>query len=197
MISNICIYYKMSTLIHLVNIYHPHVCVCVCVCWSLSCILLFVTPWTIQPARLLCPWNFSGKNIGVVCYFLLQGIFPTQGSNLSLLHFPHWQMDSLPPRHLGSPITTHSQHIFFFLVMRILNLPSQQLSKIYYSIDGGHHAIHYIPSQTFDFALFILDFSQRGPDRRSSLGEICKLQSSDSVLGQLTQLLRNPCVCPL
>ena len=28
---------------------------------------------------------FSGKNTGVDCHFLLQGIFPTQGSNLSLL----------------------------------------------------------------------------------------------------------------
>ena len=35
--------------------------------------------------RLLCPWEFSGKNIGVGCHFLLQGILPTQGSNLCLL----------------------------------------------------------------------------------------------------------------
>ena len=27
------------------------------------------------PARLLCPWDSSGKNIGVGCRFLLQGIF--------------------------------------------------------------------------------------------------------------------------
>ena len=32
-------------------------------------------------ARLLCPWDFTGKNIGVGCYFLLQGIFLTQGLN--------------------------------------------------------------------------------------------------------------------
>ena len=30
--------------------------------------------------------EFSSKNPGVGCHFLLQGIFPTQGSNLSLLH---------------------------------------------------------------------------------------------------------------
>ena len=29
---------------------------------------------------LLCPWNSPGKNIGVGSHFLLQGIFPTQGS---------------------------------------------------------------------------------------------------------------------
>ena len=33
------------------------------------------------PARLLCPWNFPCKNIGVTCYFLLQEIFLTQESN--------------------------------------------------------------------------------------------------------------------
>jgi len=37
-------------------------------------------------ARLLCPWNSSGKNTGVGCDPLLQRIFPTQGSNLGLLH---------------------------------------------------------------------------------------------------------------
>ena len=45
---------------------------------------------------LLCPWNFPGKNTGVGCHFLLQGIFLTQGSNPHLLHRLHWQTDSLP-----------------------------------------------------------------------------------------------------
>ena len=38
----------------------------------------------LQPARLLCPRNLLGKNTGVGCHFCLQGIFPTQGSNLCL-----------------------------------------------------------------------------------------------------------------
>ena len=38
------------------------------------------------PARLLCPWDSPGKNTGVGCHFLLQGIFLTQGSNWGLLH---------------------------------------------------------------------------------------------------------------
>ena len=53
-----------------------------------------------QPTRLLCPWDSPGKNSGVSCHFLLQGIFPTQGSNLHLLC---WQVDSLPLSHPGSP----------------------------------------------------------------------------------------------
>ena len=53
--------------------------------------------------RLLCPWNFPGKNTSVGCHFLLQGIFPTQGSNLWFLPLQHWQMDSLLLHHLGIP----------------------------------------------------------------------------------------------
>ena len=41
-----------------------------------------------QPARLICPWNFPGKNTGVGCHFLLQRIFPSQRSNLHLLASP-------------------------------------------------------------------------------------------------------------
>ena len=36
--------------------------------------------------RLLTPWNSPGKNPGVDSHSLLQGIFPTQGSNVGLLH---------------------------------------------------------------------------------------------------------------
>ena len=56
-------------------------------------------PHGLQPSRPLCPWDSPGKNAGVGCHFLLQGIFPTQGSNPRLLH---WQADSLPLSHLGS-----------------------------------------------------------------------------------------------
>ena len=50
-------------------------------------------PHRLQPARLLCLWNFPGKNTGVGCHFLLQGIFPTQGLNPCLLHLLHWWVD--------------------------------------------------------------------------------------------------------
>ena len=43
-------------------------------------------PNGLYPTRLLCPWDFLGKNTGVGCHFLLQEIFPTQGSNLGLPH---------------------------------------------------------------------------------------------------------------
>ena len=50
----------------------------------------------LKPARLLCPWNSSGKNTGVNCHALLLWIFQTQGSNPSLLCLMHWQAGSLP-----------------------------------------------------------------------------------------------------
>ena len=50
----------------------------------------------LSPTRFLCPWEFPGQNTGVGCHSFLQGIFPTQGSNLRLLSFLHWQADSLP-----------------------------------------------------------------------------------------------------
>ena len=41
------------------------------------------TPWTVA-YQLLHQWGSPGKNTGVGCRFLLQGIFPTQGSNPGL-----------------------------------------------------------------------------------------------------------------
>ena len=50
--------------------------------------------------RFLYPWDLPGKNTRLDCYFLLQGIFLTQGSNP---HLQHWRADSLPLSHLGNP----------------------------------------------------------------------------------------------
>ena len=41
-------------------------------------------PHELKPTRLLCPWDFPGKDTRVGCHFLLQGIFPTKGSNPGL-----------------------------------------------------------------------------------------------------------------
>ena len=45
-------------------------------------------PRGLEPPRLLCPWNFPGKNTGVSSHFLFQKIFLIHGSNQCLLH---WQ----------------------------------------------------------------------------------------------------------
>ena len=49
---------------------------------------------------LLCSWNSVGNNTGLGCHFLLQGIFPTQGSNVGL---PHFRQILYHLSHQGSP----------------------------------------------------------------------------------------------
>ena len=46
-----------------------------------------------------CSVEFSRQKYGVGCHFLLQAIFPAQGSKLGLLRFLHRQADSLPLSH--------------------------------------------------------------------------------------------------
>ena len=53
---------------------------------SLSCVQLFVTPWTVAYHVKIHPRDFPSKNTGVGCHFLPQRIFPTQGSNPDLPH---------------------------------------------------------------------------------------------------------------
>ena len=67
-----------------------------------SCLTLWGPMDCMYPASFLCQWNFPGENTGAGCHFLLQGIFPTQGLNLSHPRLLHWQADSLPLNHLGS-----------------------------------------------------------------------------------------------
>ena len=54
------------------------------------------------PARLLCSWNSPGKDTGVGCHSLLQGIFQTQGLILGLLHC---RQIVYRLSHQGSPVT--------------------------------------------------------------------------------------------
>ena len=53
-------------------------------------------PQGLWPTRLPCPWDFPGKNTGVGCHFLLQGVVLSQGLKLHLLL---WQVGSLPLSH--------------------------------------------------------------------------------------------------
>ena len=58
--------------------------VILCMLNLFSHVRLFATPWTI----ILCPQDSPGRNTGVGCHALLQGIFPIQGSNPHLLNLP-------------------------------------------------------------------------------------------------------------
>ena len=54
---------------------------------------------SLRPHGLYSPWNSPGQNTEVGSLSLLQGIFPTQKSNPSLLHC---QVSSLPLSHQGT-----------------------------------------------------------------------------------------------
>ena len=67
----------------------------------LTQLCLTLQPHGLQPSRLLCSWNSLGKNTGVGCHCLLQGIFLTQGSNLRL---PNCRQILYQLSHQGSPM---------------------------------------------------------------------------------------------
>ena len=58
-----------------------------------------------QPTTLPCPWNSPGKTTGVGCHRLLKGSsWLRDHTRVSL----HWQADSLPLSHQGSPQSPQS-----------------------------------------------------------------------------------------
>ena len=63
-----------------------------------------MTPWTVAH-QVPLSMEFSGKNTGVGCHSLLQGIFPTQGLNLALLHYRQIL-------YCLSPQGSHRKHIY-------------------------------------------------------------------------------------
>ena len=74
--------------------------------FSCSVVSDSLQPHGLKPARLLCPWDFPGRNTGLGCHALLQEIFLTQGSNPCLLH---WEAGSLPLSHQGSPLYSSTE----------------------------------------------------------------------------------------
>jgi len=83
--------------------------------------------------KLLSPWDFPGKNTGVGCYFLLQGIFLTQRLNPCILH---WQEDSLLLSH-QEDLNSNYQfvNIIFYIVMSVVSTPP--LISLWYNTDDG------------------------------------------------------------
>ena len=88
----------------------PHACICAVASVGSDSANL----WTVAPC-LLCPWDSPGKNTGVGCHALLQGILLTQGLNLHLLCLLDWQEGSLPLAPPGKPSNYLINLIHFFL----------------------------------------------------------------------------------
>ena len=102
----------------------------------LYCLISSVLSDSLQPMDCSPPGSsIPGKNIGVGCHTLLQGIFLTQGLNLSLLCLVHWQAGSLP---LMPP-----------------RQPSNQLYTYMYSLP----LVTFLPHPTSLVILFLLTFN--------------------------------------
>ena len=115
-------------------------------------------PHGLQPSRLLCPCDSAGKNTGVDCHFLLQGIFPTQRQNPHLLSLLHWQAGSSPLSHLGSPLLfymkliwiLHDKHwispFFFFLSIIIMSQFLPLIQEFQIVFHHGHPPQNKLPN---------------------------------------------------
>ena len=78
---------------------------------------------TLRPHRLYSPWNSQGQNTGVGSLSLLQGIFPTQGSNPGFLHCRQilYQLS-----YQGSPTLTPDINHFLNSFLKLLDLLTQE-----------------------------------------------------------------------
>ena len=131
---------------------------CVCLVRSNS-----LQPHGLCPTRLLCPWDSPGKNTGVGCHFLLQGIFQTQGLNPCLLHLLRWQAHFIPLWYLGSSFYSLISYLFCKVIkwtLKILNSTKKHIEKILLSFlhftlvsqflsaarNAQHRYGHFLPS---------------------------------------------------
>ena len=94
------------------------------------------------PPGSLHPWDSPGKNTGVGCLALHQGIFPTQGLNQYLLPLLHCRQILYPLSHLGNPVTNTCEfkstfifvppiHIFWGWLVICANLTGLQGAQIF------------------------------------------------------------------
>ena len=125
-----------------------------------SRVCLCATLWT-AVRQALCPWDSPGKNIGVGCHALLQGILLTQVSNLCLLHLP-----ALVGGFFSTTITWEAQdsaeemyYPYFFGLKKIKNLLTD---------------ISHLTPQTEGHVMVIIPSNQNSSER---LNDFTRLQS--------------------
>ena len=113
-----------------------------CVLIHFSCVPL-LWPYVLNPTRLLCPWDFPGKNTGVGCHLLLQGIFPTQQASLHLFCLLHCQAGSLPLAPPGTDSHKTLQSKYLTKTWMVLCYKSYFVFSISYLIQ--HFYFSYLP----------------------------------------------------
>ena len=104
-------------------------------------------PYGLEPAQLLCPWGSPGKNTGGGCHFLLQGLFPTQGSNPVL---PGQESDTIEQLNWTEP---EKQKIHF------LPFTPGPLHMLFWSVyskgnQGPGCRVFFFNTQNVDFSIY-------------------------------------------
>ena len=89
---------------------------------------------SLQPYGLYSPWNFPGQNTGVGSLFLLQRIFPTQGSNPGL---PHCRQIHYQLSYQGSPQKVKVTQSYLTLCNLGRNSPGQNTGVRCHSLLQG------------------------------------------------------------
>ena len=112
---------------------------------SCSAVSISLRPHGLQPARLLCLWDSSGKNTGVGCHALLQGIFLTQGLNSGLLHC---RQTLYHLNHQGSQICL--ENALYFKIFLNLFLDSHAIHQHFKDAESTYdEGSHYILIQGY------------------------------------------------
>ena len=90
------------------------------------------------PSRLLCSWDFPGKNTGVDSHFLLQGIFPSQGWNTGLLdcrqiyyYLNHWESHNLTFTFIPIPKKGNAKECSNYHTIALISHASKVMLKIF------------------------------------------------------------------
>ena len=102
----------------------------------------------LQPAGLLCPWDFPGRDTGVGCHFLLQWIFPSQESNPGLMHCrwtPALQVNSFLS-HEGSHLHLHL-YPYLYLAVPMYSI---SVSSLNHTIEQYKGFINYFANRKRD-----------------------------------------------
>ena len=112
------------------------------------CVRLFVTPWALVHQAPL-NMEFSRQEYWSGLPFFPPGIFPTQGSNLRLLH---WQVDSLLLSHLGRPKYIS---IYYKIVEKIHRVLSGVNCPPHWLLNTGPYSFTYTYLLNEDIVVFI------------------------------------------
>ena len=111
--------------------------------WSVCLFSRSVVSNSLQP----CPWDFSRKNTGVGCHFLLQGILPTEGWNPCLLLLLYWQADSLSTEPSGKSDALKKNPA----ICRY----KQNKKLLFFPLSLLHAGFHYHPLRVVSMPLFL------------------------------------------